>query len=147
MGLLVTLGIYAVIALGAIGAVWGFIHSHDNGIRNEQIAKDTVILEKVKKERDASREQEQQREAETAQCVAKANEQSKAVNDLDRRGQAAIAASRRAMADAQAKAAASAGEVAKLRAIVAAAPATDQTCQETLAKTDAILRSMIKARK
>lgn len=147
MGSLITLGIYAAIALGAIGAVWGFVHEHDNGVRNDQIAKDTIVLNQVKKERDDSRVAETQREAETAACVASAKTQSDAVSDLDKRAKAAIDASRAAIAAARAKSAAAESAIAGLQAQAASAPVAGQSCEDTLRKVDAELRPVIKAQR
>ena len=97
MGSLLTLGIYAALALGAIAAVWGAIHAHDNGVRNAQIAADTIVLNKVKAQLATSQQNEQAREAETAACVARAKTQSDAVSDLDKRGQAGDYAYQRAI--------------------------------------------------
>ena len=58
----------------------------------EQIAADTVVLERVKSERDAARRAEQDRAAETQMCVDKSQVQSDAVTVLQKRGEAALAA-------------------------------------------------------
>ncbi len=143
---MISLIFYGVLAATAIGGFWLFVHQHDAGIRNDQIAKDTVVLERVKKERDASREAEQQREAETAACVATAAAQSTAIGDLQKRGQKAIEDSRAALAAEKTKAAANAGEMNRLRSIASASPAKDQSCEQREAKTRAILETAVKTK-
>jgi len=137
---------WGVAAAAVIGGFWAFVHSHDAGVRNEQIAADKVVLDRVKMERDNSRLAEQQREAETQACIATAAAQSDAIGLLGKRTEAALADSRRIAEESRKREAASKGERTRLQTIVDAPPLKDQSCVDELAKTKAILQTASKTK-
>ncbi len=148
---LIALGIKAALVAAVLGAIAYGFHEFEQKYYVEpaiakQIAKDQPVVDAANARAATAQKQLEDAKADTKSCVDQAKIQSQATLDAQAEAARAKAATHAITVAANLDEAKRAAEFNKLKAIAAAKPVANQSCEDSLSKGDATLRPALKDR-